>query len=134
MSENSINSISSVRPADSGPVAQPDSGANSRQQAKFTLQQPQVDVVIQAKAQVEATAVSRQAAQADQKKTAQPAATNQSFPLNNSSAVSIHFRVDEKTKDVTVFVVDRKSKKVLRTIPASELSKLSAGDLLKLTA
>ena len=47
--------------------------------------------------------------------------------------VSIHFRVDDKTNNVTVFLVDRKSKKVLRSIPASELQKLQIGDLLKLT-
>ena len=47
--------------------------------------------------------------------------------------VSIHFRVDNETDDVTVFLVDRKSRKVLRSIPASELQKLQIGDLLKLT-
>lgn len=52
----------------------------------------------------------------------------------NASNVALQFRVDAKTKDVTVFVIDRNSKKVLRSIPASELAKLQAGDLLKLTA
>ena len=50
------------------------------------------------------------------------------------SNVSIHFRLDEKTNELTVFVVDRKTKQVLRSIPASELQKLQAGDLLQLTA
>lgn len=50
------------------------------------------------------------------------------------SNVSIHFRLDDQTNDLTVFVVDRKTKRVLRSIPASELHKLQAGDLLKLTA
>jgi len=54
--------------------------------------------------------------------------------VSNFSKVSLQFRIDEKTKDVTVFVVDRNSKRVLRSIPASELAKLQAGDLLKLTA
>jgi len=54
--------------------------------------------------------------------------------VSNFSEVSLQFRIDEKTKDVTVFVVDRNSKRVLRSIPASELAKLQAGDLLKLTA
>ena len=52
----------------------------------------------------------------------------------NFSNVSIHFRLDDKTNELTVFVVDRKTKRVLRSIPASELHKLQAGDLLKLTA
>jgi uncharacterized FlaG/YvyC family protein len=52
----------------------------------------------------------------------------------NVSNVSIHFRLDDKTNELTVFVVDRKTKRVLRSIPASELHKLQAGELLKLTA
>ncbi|MEI7846487.1 MAG: flagellar protein FlaG [Chloroflexota bacterium] len=63
------------------------------------------------------------------------AAESVAAPLvGNASNVSLQFRVDDKTKDVTVFVVDRKSKKVLRSIPANELAKLQSGDLLKLTA
>lgn len=50
------------------------------------------------------------------------------------SNVSIHFKVDEETQELTVFVVDRTSRRVIRSIPASELNKLQAGDLLKLTA
>jgi len=56
--------------------------------------------------------------------------------VNNADSlanVSIHFRVDDKSNNVTVFLTDRKSKKVLRSIPASELQKLQIGDLLKLT-
>lgn len=52
---------------------------------------------------------------------------------DNLSNVSIYFRVDDETNDVTIFIIDRKSKKVLRSIPASELQKLQVGDLLKLT-
>jgi uncharacterized FlaG/YvyC family protein len=52
----------------------------------------------------------------------------------NFSNVSIHFRLDDKTNELTVFVVDRKTKRVLRSIPASELHKLQTGELLKLTA
>ena len=48
--------------------------------------------------------------------------------------VSIHFRVDEDTNNVTIFLVDRATKKVLRSIPAGEMQKLQIGDLLKLTA
>jgi len=47
--------------------------------------------------------------------------------------VSIHFRVDDETNAVTIFLVDRKSRKVLRSLPASELQKMQIGDLLKLT-
>ena len=58
----------------------------------------------------------------------------QSEKGENFSNVSIHFRLDDKTNELTVFVVDRKTKRVLRSIPASELHKLQAGDLLRLTA
>jgi uncharacterized FlaG/YvyC family protein len=52
---------------------------------------------------------------------------------NSLENVSIHFRLDDKTNTVTIFLVDRKSRKVLRSIPASELQKMQIGDLLKLT-
>ncbi|MBK6790999.1 MAG: flagellar protein FlaG [Anaerolineales bacterium] len=57
-------------------------------------------------------------------------ASNELASLAN---VSIHFRVDEATNNVTVFLVDRKTKKVLRSIPSNELQKLQISDLLKLT-
>jgi uncharacterized FlaG/YvyC family protein len=53
---------------------------------------------------------------------------------NSLENISIHFRVDEETNNVTIFLVDRKSHKVLRSIPAAELQKMQIGDLLKLTA
>jgi uncharacterized FlaG/YvyC family protein len=56
------------------------------------------------------------------------------LPVRNGAEVSLHFRVDNETRDVTVFVVDRQSKRVLRSIPANELAKLQVGELLKLTA
>lgn len=48
--------------------------------------------------------------------------------------VTLKFQVDEATSDVTVFVVDKTSKRVLRTIPPEELDKLNSGDLLHLFA
>lgn len=46
--------------------------------------------------------------------------------------VSLHFKIDAKTNDVTVFVLDKNTKKVLRTIPPEELAKLRQGELLEL--
>ena len=54
--------------------------------------------------------------------------------LNSLENISIHFRLDDETSSVTIFLVDRKSHKVLRSIPAGELQKMQIGDLLKLTA
>ena len=48
--------------------------------------------------------------------------------------ILLKFRVDEKTNDITVFVIDRASKQVVRTIPPDEVTKLRAGDLIKLLA
>ncbi len=50
------------------------------------------------------------------------------------SDVSLKFRVDPKTHDISVFVIDRATRQVVRTIPADEYKKLQASDLLKLLA
>jgi uncharacterized FlaG/YvyC family protein len=82
-----------------------------------------------AQAQIEASVQSRSSA----KNQVEPQTQNKSSRVASLENVSIHFRVDSKTNDVTVFLVDRKSRKVLRSIPADELQKLQIGDLLKLT-
>lgn len=51
-----------------------------------------------------------------------------------ASNLSVHFRVNEETNELTVFVVDRSAHRVLRSIPISELYKMSAGELVKLAA
>lgn len=55
-------------------------------------------------------------------------------PVNSLKDVELKFVPDVSTNEVTVFVVDRTSKSVLRTIPPEELKKLDSGDLLKITA
>jgi uncharacterized FlaG/YvyC family protein len=54
--------------------------------------------------------------------------------VNNNSNVHLRFRYDEDTKKMTVFIVDRSSRQVIRTIPSDEVSKLSSGDLVELLA
>ena len=70
-----------------------------------------------------------------------PAAEKPVKPVENESEqnkkvsnVSIHFQVDDETGQLTVFLVDKATRRVIRSIPASELNKLQAGELLKLTA
>ena len=109
MSENTISPISSIRPAEAGTPPRVESAAPAK---AVTIHKP--DILAQGQA-------------ARQKESA-------SVLARDLSAVTIHFRVDEETNDVTVYVVDRKSRRVLRSIPANELHKLKAGDLLKLTA
>lgn len=48
--------------------------------------------------------------------------------------ISVHFRVNDDTNELTVFVVDRNSHRVLRSIPISEFYKMQAGELVKLAA
>jgi uncharacterized FlaG/YvyC family protein len=50
----------------------------------------------------------------------------------NLSNISIHFNVDDETNHLVVVVTERKSGRVIRTVPASELEKIQAGELLKL--
>ncbi|HNK62622.1 MAG TPA: flagellar protein FlaG [Anaerolineales bacterium] len=64
----------------------------------------------------------------------QAEARTETHSASSLANVSIHFRMDEKTNEVTIFLVDRSTKKVLRSIPSSELQKLQISDLLNLTA
>ncbi|HET9905628.1 MAG TPA: flagellar protein FlaG [Anaerolineales bacterium] len=105
MSENSINPISHVQPAAIGGMPP--------------------------KPQVVKTAVEEVS---DSDKPPQQQTEHEPAPASSASNVSVHFRVNDDTHELTVFVVDRENKKILRTIPASEFSKLNAGDILQLTA
>jgi len=53
---------------------------------------------------------------------------------NQMSDVSLKFKINEETKDVTILIVDRASKKVVRTIPPEEMSKMKPGELLEMFA
>ena len=106
MNQSSIKPISSVRPAESTALSK-------------TPAPSQTETQLQSNAARKAKAEAEAKIQADE--------------TGILANVSIHFRVDEKTDNVTVFLVDRKTKKVLRSIPANELQKLQIADLLKLT-
>ncbi len=136
MSDYSINSISSVRPAEAG--VSPSRPADA---AKFALPAPAggeaapgkpgapapVDVSVAAVAA--AAAAKQEAVAAAQEK----AAPKPVLPITRGGDVAVRFRVDRQTNNVTVFIVDRVSKRVLRSIPPEEVGKLQAGDLLELT-
>ncbi len=55
-------------------------------------------------------------------------------PQPQRSDVVLRFNVDRETHEVTVYIMDRASRQVIRTIPPDELSKLKAGDLIELLA
>lgn len=109
MNETSVNPISSARLTELGISA------------RITLPE-----------KTEAAIVREPATSNSEKSTKQ--IETESEQAKNVSNVSIHFEVNDETKQLTIFVVDKKSKRVIRSIPASELSKLQAGELLKLTA
>lgn len=54
--------------------------------------------------------------------------------VKNNSDVQLRFRMNEETKEMTVYIVDRASRKVIRTIPPDEVTKLNSGDLVELLA
>lgn len=53
---------------------------------------------------------------------------------NGMADVFLRFRVDDETNEITVYVIDRASKRVLRTIPPEELSEMKVGELVELLA
>jgi hypothetical protein len=127
MSDYSINSISSVRPAAADAATAPKfglPGAGEEAPAK-----PGVPASAAAAENSPAARLAAQAAAAAQEK----AAPKPALPVKLGGDVAVRFRVDRQTNDVTVFIVDRVSKRVLRSIPPEEVGKLHAGDLFELT-
>ena len=55
-------------------------------------------------------------------------------PISNSQFTDVHlkFQVDSETKEITVLVLDKISKEIIRTIPSEEIANLRAGDLFEL--
>lgn len=73
--------------------------------------------------------VSKETSRANQAK-ATPQASYE--PVGQPKDTCLRFKVDENTNDVTVYVLDRSSRQILRTIPADQMRKLQSGDLLDL--
>lgn len=65
----------------------------------------------------------------------QPASAAPEKPAASSPAtIDLRFRVDQKTQDITVFLLNRATHEVIRTIPPGEQAKLTPGDLVNLFA
>jgi uncharacterized FlaG/YvyC family protein len=109
MNESSIKPIGSIRPTEAGVSIKP-----------LIPNHPE-------------SALTQKTAVSEPEESIKPIETH-SAQGESPSNVSIHFRLNEETNELTVFVVDRQTKRVLRSIPTSELQKLQAGELLKLTA
>ncbi len=50
------------------------------------------------------------------------------------SDVSLKFQIDAKTNDVTIYILDKASRQVVRTIPPEDMKKMGPGELLELFA
>ncbi|MBN1536749.1 MAG: flagellar protein FlaG [Anaerolineales bacterium] len=58
--------------------------------------------------------------------------SSETSTVNPMGDFTLEFQVDDTTNDVTVYVLDRNSHEVVRTIPPEELNNLNPGDLLQL--
>ena len=81
-------------------------------------------------AAVQANAAAAEPAQAK----ATPAADAHKAAGPSPTEINVRFRIDEKTRDVTVFMLNRATREVIRTSPPSELAKLTPGDIVNLFA
>ncbi|MEN6300578.1 MAG: flagellar protein FlaG [Anaerolineaceae bacterium] len=63
-----------------------------------------------------------------------PESSSDTAVVNNLVDFSFEFKVDKATNDITVYILDRASHEVVRTIPPEELMNLNPGDLLQLFA
>ncbi len=88
--------------------------------AQPAMSKPPADRAVQA-AQSEQRVQDRSAVQEKAAKAANPL-----------SDVSLKFRVDAKTNEVSILILDRASRKVLRTIPPDEMKRMDPGELLEL--
>ena len=109
MNERSVNPIASVRPAETGMYSR--INIFDKEEAGILNGNPSTDT----------------------NPLTQNAELQNDFTKNLSN-ISIHFNVDDETNHLVVVVTERKSGHVIRTIPASELEKMQAGELLKLAA
>ena len=64
--------------------------------------------------------------------TPQESSPEQSLIKSRFPDVGLRFLVDPKTNQLTVLVMDRTNKSIIRSIPPEELSKLNEGDLVDL--
>ena len=53
------------------------------------------------------------------------------YPISD---VQLKFELNQETDQLTVFVVDKNSRSVIRTIPPEEISKMDVGELLEIAA
>ena len=65
---------------------------------------------------------------------AAPQPAQRPAPADAFRNIRLQFKIDPKTNDVTVLMVDVNARKVVRSIPAEELQQLDQGELVQLLA
>lgn len=53
-------------------------------------------------------------------------------PSNPAMDISLKFKIDEETNAVTILILDKASRQVVRTIPPEDMTKMEPGELLEL--
>lgn len=118
MADNAIPSIGGVAPVGDSDAGRAAHGPADASSVKFDAALSQAEGKVETKPKDPAAEAALQTA------------TNNILHSN----VRLHFRVDPKTHEVTVLMVDQKSKRVVRSIPPEEIGKLKEGDLVELFA
>jgi hypothetical protein len=67
-------------------------------------------------------------------RTSDSSASSNAKPLSARSGaeIALRFHVDPQTHEVTVFVLDKTHRHVIRTIPPEEMARLRAGEIIDL--
>ncbi len=65
---------------------------------------------------------------------AESAPAEKEAPADSFRNIRLQFKIDPKTNDVTVLMVDVNARKVVRSIPAEELQRLDQGELVQMLA
>jgi uncharacterized FlaG/YvyC family protein len=97
----------------------------------------QAEALVNAQAKIDAKV--QEARQVEVEKKPQPVAAKPAEPevkqmTKGVSDIFLRYHIDPDTKDETLYVLDRASHKVVRTIPPEELNTLSEGELVELFA
>lgn len=113
MTENAIPRIGIHSVGTQNQAIQPDKAVNRNEG-------PQFDQALQ-----QASPYSKEIGQDTQK-------SKKTSTSTNNQDVHLKFQVDADTNEITILVLDKVSRQVIRTIPQDELQNLRAGDLFEL--
>ena len=122
MSENSVNPIGRIEIDLSG-FTQLSQAVQPQQQAPAKSNGGEEAVVARAENQVKL----------NEAKAAEPR-PDKPAPQNPMVDISLKFQVDPQTNDVTILILNRASRQVVRTIPPEDMTKMGPGEIVQLFA